>query len=304
MRPLVQYDLDESPVVHPAPLTVGPQPTARQPPTKKRKRNHRNPQPPSQKVLVQHWDDPGSTAVGMVYDEEGSTSMAAGSASVSFADHPEEEDEYGEEAAEGDEGADADADGDDDESRPLTHEEMWDDSALVDAWNSAEAEYEAYHGTSKAWKTEPVKKSPLWYNKPYTPQPGTSKPKPRSKYVPQAQGEDGDVEPDSVPLNFDTFVPTHDPSFAMPSLADTGAASAAATAPFFVPLASMATVTLDEAFNNALSAMYWTGYWTAVYHCQNQTSHKKNNGPAEATEGNEIIADEDEDEEDLVPAQR
>ena len=68
--------------------------------------------------------------------------MAAGSASVSFADHPEEEDEYGEEAAEGDEGADADADGDDDESRPLTHEEMWDDSALVDAWNSAEAEYE------------------------------------------------------------------------------------------------------------------------------------------------------------------
>lgn len=25
-------------------------------------------------------------------------------------------------------------------------------------------------------------------------------------------------------------------------------------------------VNRDEAFNNALSAMYWSGYWTAVYH--------------------------------------
>lgn len=28
------------------------------------------------------------------------------------------------------------------ESRELTHEEIWDDSALIDAWNSATAEYE------------------------------------------------------------------------------------------------------------------------------------------------------------------
>ena len=28
------------------------------------------------------------------------------------------------------------------ESRELTHEEIWDDSALIDAWNSANAEYE------------------------------------------------------------------------------------------------------------------------------------------------------------------
>lgn len=29
------------------------------------------------------------------------------------------------------------------ESRELNHEEIWDDSALIDAWNSANAEYEA-----------------------------------------------------------------------------------------------------------------------------------------------------------------
>lgn len=33
-------------------------------------------------------------------------------------------------------------DNDEEESRDLTHEEIWDDSALVDAWNSATAEYE------------------------------------------------------------------------------------------------------------------------------------------------------------------
>ena len=67
------------------------------------------------------------------------------------------------------------------ESRDLTHEEIWDDSALIDAWNSAAAEYEvrrrirflayvthswiivkAYHGKdNKEWKNEPVKRSPL-----------------------------------------------------------------------------------------------------------------------------------------------
>ena len=47
------------------------------------------------------------------------------------------------------------------ESRELTHEEIWDDSALVDAWEAAMEEYEAYHGSEKAWKTETVNESPL-----------------------------------------------------------------------------------------------------------------------------------------------
>ena len=63
------------------------------------------------------------------------------------------------------------------ESRELTYEEIWDDSALINAWNAAAEEYEVfihfffahvlltlsqmYHGTDKNWKTEPVHKSPL-----------------------------------------------------------------------------------------------------------------------------------------------
>lgn len=48
------------------------------------------------------------------------------------------------------------------ESRELTHEEIWDDSALVNAWEAATEEYEAYHGSKKAWKTENVNKAPLY----------------------------------------------------------------------------------------------------------------------------------------------
>jgi hypothetical protein len=47
------------------------------------------------------------------------------------------------------------------ESRELTHEEIWDDSALVNAWEAATEEYEACHGSEKAWKTQAVNKAPL-----------------------------------------------------------------------------------------------------------------------------------------------
>ena len=47
------------------------------------------------------------------------------------------------------------------ESRELTHEEIWDDSTLVNAWEAATQKYEAYHGPDKGWKMEPVNKSPL-----------------------------------------------------------------------------------------------------------------------------------------------
>ncbi|KAG8220224.1 hypothetical protein J3R82DRAFT_1261 [Butyriboletus roseoflavus] len=314
MRSLIQYDLDEPPTAPPPPIgpPAPPYGHTRRPPTKKRKRNYHNPKKsqfdPSREVPLQHWDDPGSATVGMVYDEqEGSTttpaSLAAGSVAVSYADDLEEEEgECSDEpVVEGDEAVDMDAEREkeEEESRALTHEEIWDDAALIDAWNSAEAEYEAYHGASKVWKTETVKKSPLWYNTPHAPpQSGPSKHKQRSKNTfpqPPSQGPgDSEPEPDTAPVDFDTFVPTHDPSLAVPS--DT-------TAPFFAPPPSTTMVSRDEAFNNALSAMYWGGYWTAVYHCQSQSSGQSTSTVTAGTsEENGIEADED--EEDLVPTQR
>jgi hypothetical protein len=68
-------------------------------------------------------------------------------------------------------------------------------------------------------------------------------------------------EEDSAPLDFDTFVPSYDPSLPVPS-----EALAAPESSFSIPAPSTTMVSRDEAFSRALSAMYWGGYWTAVYH--------------------------------------
>ena len=62
----------------------------------------------------------------------------------------------------------------------------------------------------------------------------------------------------SHPLNFDTFVPDYDPSLAQ--------ASPHALEPNGVPPVPGEHISRDEAFSRAMGAMYWTGYWTAVYH--------------------------------------
>lgn len=41
------------------------------------------------------------------------------------------------------------------------------------------------------------------------------------------------------------------------------------------PAASLSTVSQDEAFSRALNAMYWGGYWTAVYHVSPRFDHYK-----------------------------
>jgi len=64
-------------------------------------------------------------------------------------------------------------------------------------------------------------------------------------------------ETDSRPLNFETFVPTYDPSLPAPPVMTQDYAS---------DVPAGAVVSQDEAFAKALNAMYWGGYWTAMYH--------------------------------------
>jgi hypothetical protein len=104
-RQLVQYgDLEQSQQTDGANTSAAAAVHSPQPPpSKKRKRSNQKTQR-SRKTV--HWDDTGE----MNYDD---------------ANAEAEDGEIGEE-----------------ESRELTHQEIWDDSALIDAWNSATAEYE------------------------------------------------------------------------------------------------------------------------------------------------------------------
>ncbi|KAG6848733.1 hypothetical protein H0H87_003491, partial [Tephrocybe sp. NHM501043] len=99
-----------------------------------------------------------------------------------------------------------------DEGHELTHDEIWDDSALIDAWNAATEEYEAYNGPDKGWKKEPIHKSPLWYNVPKT----TTKDAPSTSNGQVSLPTPAPEEENSRPFDFNTFTPSHDPSLDMP----------------------------------------------------------------------------------------
>jgi len=184
----------------------------------------------------QHWDDPGCPDEAMNYDEDIRVDASADVAS------------------------DREADERDEESRELTYDEIWDDSALINAWNAATEEYEAHHGGKKDWKKESIDKSALWYNVP----PSAS----RKKSKAPTRSIDADAECDSHPLNFDTFVPTHDPSLDLPVPPQPPPLHGPHYFAQYLPHPPGPPLSKDEAFNRALAAMYWGGYWTAVYHSQ------------------------------------
>ncbi|KAG7450880.1 uncharacterized protein BT62DRAFT_928161 [Guyanagaster necrorhizus] len=155
------------------------------------------------------------------------------------------------------------------ESRELTHAELWDDSVLIDAWEAVHEEYAAYHGGDIALKTNPTKRSPLWYNIPFD----DSKIKENVTEYSSSLEEDDDEAADqdyddeadhgdSKPINFDTFVPSHDASL------DVGDDPVIAPSSSSLPAPPAETVSQDEAFTRAVNAMYWAGYWTAMYQCQ------------------------------------
>lgn len=156
-------------------------------------------------------------------------------------------------------------------SRDLTHQEIWDDSALVEAWDAATEEYEMHHGPEKAWKTEPLHKSPLWYNIP----PESADPDASSRE--QSEDEEGaydeagyapDVE-NSNPIQFDNFIPRHDPTLEAGgvSFGESRGTVLSEQELAFDP-SNHTGGSIDEAFTRAQAAMYWAGYWTAMYHAR------------------------------------
>ncbi|CAE6467673.1 unnamed protein product [Rhizoctonia solani] len=170
----------------------------------------------------------------------------------------------------------------------LTKEELWDDSALIAAWDAAAEEYESLNGPEKKWKEEPVNKSALWYAPPPKPQ------KDDDGEEDDEEGEEGEVEeeengdeaehatvPDSVPIDFNTFVPSHDPTLGVAQTSVTGLQPSATTNDF-------TKLTKDEIFEKAVSASYWAGYWTAMYHARNVAPQ------------NEVDAEEEEETDEMV----
>ncbi|KAG9121317.1 hypothetical protein FRC07_002759 [Ceratobasidium sp. 392] len=180
----------------------------------------------------------------------------------------------------------------------LTQEELWDDSALIEAWDAAVEEYESLNGPGKTWKQEPVHKSALWYAPPPKPQENDEEEEGNE----EEEGEEGEVEgednlleegeeaePDSMPIDFDSFVPSHDPT-----LGNKTTTIAPALGPYVPNALSAAapdatTLTRDEIFEKAVSASYWAGYWTAMYHASSVKSVEQVQVEEEEAEADEMV---------------
>ncbi|KIJ40113.1 hypothetical protein M422DRAFT_49284 [Sphaerobolus stellatus SS14] len=219
------------------------------------------------------------------------------------------------------------------ESRELEYEEIWDDSALIEAWDAAAEEYEALNGPEKKWKSEPSNKSSLWYNVPPEKKEAMISAGPFMPNIPaefashfenqdeeayaeaQEQAEDEEEAENSNPIDFNTFVPTHDPSLNN-GKSKTAANKAAVAGPSMqwgvvppAPAALTENISRDDAFQQAMGAWYWAGYWSAVYHMSGK--NKAEEQPVEAEEqaeeqDMEIEEDDDEDnaeehDSDLLP---
>jgi len=73
----------------------------------------------------------------------------------------------------------------------------------------------------------------------------------------------GNDQEDSTPLDFNTFVPSYNPSLELPLPPHFPGPDYMSR---FSPGPQDTIVDEDEAFMRALGATYWGGYWTAVYH--------------------------------------
>lgn len=67
----------------------------------------------------------------------------------------------------------------------------------------------------------------------------------------------------SNPIDSNTFVPSHDASLHLPAPSGVPGPDYST---YFLPEPQGPMVSQDEAFRHALGAMYWSGYWTAMYH--------------------------------------
>lgn len=92
-------------------------------------------------LSIQHWDDPGAEVDGLAYDDGEAMAVEATKDTATVGLEGNEELVEVEDWVENGEDLDED-ENEEDESRELTHDEIWDDSALVAAWDAANEEYE------------------------------------------------------------------------------------------------------------------------------------------------------------------
>ncbi|KAJ5081470.1 hypothetical protein NUU61_009734 [Penicillium alfredii] len=161
-------------------------------------------------------------------------------------------------------------------AKPLTHEEIWDDSALVQSWDEAVEEYQLYHSIhAKGENVEDILREAQ--------ETGIAE-----EVDAMEEGGEGIAEDDAMEAE-NSMIPNEaatDPvsqSEAVPpqSYAAQEPAPAAAPGPG-VPTGAMPTLhpalsqVQDEELKNLMMAWYFAGYYTGIYEGKQQANKSKN----------------------------
>ncbi|KAF2209090.1 hypothetical protein CERZMDRAFT_100840 [Cercospora zeae-maydis SCOH1-5] len=148
-------------------------------------------------------------------------------------------------------------------NQELSHDELWDDSALVDSWNDAFEEYKKYHSLArKGEKVEIVQETDM----------NAQVPSKAAAYL----NANGTAKPSTAaPINFAPSSKQSDQSASKQPSLDTAATTAAATTSrpaAFPALASLPQTLIGGAQNedlkNIMMSWYYAGYYTGIYEGQ------------------------------------
>ncbi|RAK72099.1 uncharacterized protein BO72DRAFT_440448 [Aspergillus fijiensis CBS 313.89] len=154
-------------------------------------------------------------------------------------------------------------------NRPLTQEEIWDDSALVQSWDEAVEEYKLYHSIqARGENVDDVLREA-------EAEAGSQDVLPAQESDEAVDSMDHDAEPPSVvdatPAEAKTTGQTS--AAANPTIAPTGQGftPAGAVPP---PHAALAQVQ-DEGLKNLMMAWYYAGYYTGLYEGQQRANQNQ-----------------------------
>ncbi|CCC07401.1 unnamed protein product [Sordaria macrospora k-hell] len=140
-----------------------------------------------------------------------------------------------------------------------SHEEIWDDSALVNSWNEALAEYKKYHSIHAEGAALP--EGVAGEVRDQNPKHSAIVNEGEEVEEGEAMGEDG-AAPAAVEVKVENSLESQQPAVAAPPLA--GPTAAAVGLPGPGPQLMLGSVQ-DEELKKLLMSWYYAGYYTGLY---------------------------------------
>ncbi|KAJ5485238.1 hypothetical protein N7539_005226 [Penicillium diatomitis] len=165
--------------------------------------------------------------------------------------------------------------------KALTHEEIWDDSALVQSWDDAVEEYKLYHSIhAKGENVDDVLKAAEVAAAKESQDDTVADAGTLDNPSIQDVGDDDAIKAESEDVSDQTTLPSttqkQPTGSQIPSVDDTPAAAGQSLGPGPMPMPGAGFPNVqDDGLRNLMMAWYFAGYYTGLYEGQHQSSQSE-----------------------------